>query len=263
MLPNWEPEQGTDSVIAMLTPCKRAILAVIAVSIFIGSALEADAKHPLFEAYRRVIVLDPGHGGDADPGARGPEGTLEKTVTLNLARILAAELQRDYRVVLTRTDDYQVSLGNRTATANNLKADLFISIHTGGSLVHSTSGTIIYYYEPFSEEARRRTAGSSTSAEDTNAPILWDRVQNRYMEKSRILAGMINARLKTSGAVKNSGVASAPLAVLQGANMPAILIEIGYLTNPAEEKRLRNEQYLTDLALAIRGGIDEYLEQEQ
>jgi len=252
-----------DIVIAMLQHYQHTILIVFAVIILSGNASEAVAKQQLFEAYKKVIVLDPGHGGDDEIGARGPEGTLEKTVTLNLARILAVELQRDYKVVLTRTDDYQVSLDNRTATANNLKADLFISIHTGGSLVHSTSGIIIYHYQTFSENARRQTADTSDRAEDTNAPILWDRVQNRYLEKSRNLAMMINARLSTLDAVKESRVAGAPLAVLQGANMPAILIEIGYLTNPGEEKNLCDQRFLTDLALAIRQGIDEYFEKDQ
>jgi len=249
-------------VIAMLQLFQRAILALIAAFILVGNPPAGVAKQQLFEGYKKVIVLDPGHGGDVDIGARGPEGTLEKAVTLNLARILAAELQENYRVVLTRTDDYEVSLENRTATANNLNADLFVSIHTGGSMVHSTSGIFAYYYQIFSEEVRRQPEGASNTAEDSNAPILWDQVQNRYMEKSRILAGLVSARLKGLEAVQESQVTGAPLAVLQGANMPAILIEIGYLTNPAEEKNLRDQRFLTDLALAVKRGIDDYFEQE-
>jgi N-acetylmuramoyl-L-alanine amidase len=249
-------------VIASSKPYQHAVLVLIAVFILSGNAPAAAAKLPLFEAYKKLIVLDPGHGGD-EIGARGPEGGLEKTVTLNLARILASELQGNYRVVLTRTTDNRLSLENRTATANNLKADLFVSIHTGGSLVHSTSGTIIYHYQPFSEEARRPTAGLSSTADNANAPILWDQIQNRYIKKSQILAGLVNARLTASGVVKESRVAGAPLVVLEGANMPAILIEIGYLTNPADEKNLHDQRFLTDLALAIRQGIDEYFEKEQ
>jgi len=188
---------------------------------------------------------------------------MEKAVALTLAQFLAAELRGGYKVVLTRTDDDPVSLDNRTATANNLKADMFISIHTGGSMAHSTSGTIIYYYQTFSEDLQTPAAGTSNTAEDANAPILWDRVQNRHMKKTRILAGMLNARLSAFDAVKESRVTGAPLAVLQGADMPAILIEIGYLTNPSEEKLLRDQRLLTDLAVVIRQGIDEYFEQEQ
>jgi N-acetylmuramoyl-L-alanine amidase len=251
-----------DIVIATFKHYQQAVLIVIAVFILNGNTPAVAAKQQLFEAYKKVIVLDPGHGGD-EVGARGPEGSLEKTVALNLARVLAAELQANYRVVLTRTDDNRKSLENRTATANNLKADLFVSIHTGGSLVHSTSGTIVYHYQPFSEEARRPTADLSSTADNANAPILWDQIQNRYVAKSQILAGLVNARLTASGVVKESRVAGAPLAVLEGANMPAILIEIGYLTNPAEEKNLSDQRFLNDLALAIRQGIDEYFEREQ
>ncbi|MEJ2170363.1 MAG: N-acetylmuramoyl-L-alanine amidase [Desulfobacterales bacterium] len=236
-------------------------LVLIAAFLLSGNAPAAAAKQQLFEAYKSLIVLDPGHGGD-EIGARGPEGTLEKGVTLQLANILAAQLQPNYRTVLSRTDDYEMSLDNRTATANTLKADLFISIHTGGSSVHSTSGATIYHYQSFSEETRSRTAELSQPAESTDAPILWNQVQNHYIEKSRILAGLINAQLSSTGTVKESRVAGAPLAVLEGANMPAILIEVGYLTNPAEEKNLRDEQFLTDLAQAIRRGIDEYFEKE-
>ena len=249
-------------MIAALKHYQRAVLVLAAAFVLTGSASAVAAKQQLFEALKKLIVLDPGHGGD-EIGARGPEGTLEKSVTLHLARVLSAELQHNYRVVLSRTDDYQMSLDNRTATANNLKADLFISVHTGGSFVHSTSGAIIYHYQPFSEEARGRTTGLSPPDEKSDAPILWDQVQNRFMEKSRILAGLINDDLNASGVIKQSRIAGAPLVVLEGVNMPAILIEIGYLTNPAEERRLRDERYLTSLAAAIKGGIDEYFEREQ
>jgi len=237
-------------------------LVLIAAFILNGNAPAAAANQQLFEAYRKRIVLDPGHGG-AEIGARGPEGTLEKAVTLHLARILSAELQYAYQVALSRSGDYRMSLDDRTATANNLNADLFISIHTGGSFVHSTSGVMIYHYQSFSEAAQQPTSGYSQQAENTAASPLWDQVQNRYTEKSRVLAELIKAQLSSAGTVRQSRVAGAPLAVLQGANMPAILIEIGYLTNPAEEKNLRAEQFLLDLALAIKRGIDEYFEKEQ
>lgn len=249
-------------MIAALKHYRRAGLVLIAVFIFNSIAPAAEPGRQLFEAYRKIIVLDPGHGGD-EIGARGPEGTLEKTVTLNLARVLAAELQRRYRVVLTRTDDSQMSLIERTATANTLNAHAFISIHTGGSLANSTSGSIVYYYQPFAKEARSQTSEFPAKSNNTTAPILWNQVQNRYMEKSRVFAELINARLKTLSATLENRVVGAPLAVLEGADMPAILIEIGYVTNPAEEKKLRDQQYLMDLALAIEKGIDEYFEQKQ
>jgi N-acetylmuramoyl-L-alanine amidase len=237
-------------------------LALIAALLLIGNAPAIAAEHELFAPFQEVIVLDPGHGGD-DIGARGPEGTLEKAVALELARILAAQLQHRYRVVLTRTDDSRMSLENRTASANNRKADLFISIHTGGSTAHSTSGTTVYYYQPFSEQTRSLPPADSDAAANTAAPILWDRVQSRYTEKSRNIAGLINAHFNTSGAAGESRIAGAPLAVLKGADMPAILIEFGYITNPAEEKLLQDKRFLIGLALAVHQAIDEYFEQDR
>ncbi|CAB1063944.1 N-acetylmuramoyl-L-alanine amidase (EC [Olavius sp. associated proteobacterium Delta 1] len=234
-------------------------MVVIAGFFVAGLANEAIAKRQLFEAYKRVIAIDPGHGGD-ETGAKGPDGTTEKAVALSLAQILAAELQREYRVVLTRTDDIQADLDERTALANHHKADLFISIHTGGSFVHSTSGIFIYHYQDFDEDPRKRTDNILIQGQDKNTPILWNHVQSRHLEKSRILAHLINIRLNDSSIDKESRVQGAPLLVLQGTNMPAILIEIGYLSNPSEEKQLRDQRFLTDLAKEISRGIDEYFE---
>lgn len=220
-----------------------------------GIAGNAIAKQQLFEAYRRVIVIDPGHGGD-EPGAVGPDSASEKAVTLNLAQLLAAELQREYKVALTRSDDSTLDLDQRTALANHHQADLFISIHTGGSFVHHTSGMSIYHYQDFSE-------APPPHKPDKNTPILWDRAQTRHLAKSRELAGLIGTRLGRLEAVEERRIQGAPLLLLQAANMPAVLIEIGYLTNPAEGKKLSDQRFLTDLAREIRRAIDEYFEQDR
>ena len=222
-----------------------------------SGVIPADAKQPLFDAYRRMIVLDPGHGGH-EIGARGAEGTLEKAVAMELAQLIAAQLQRDYKVTLTRTDDYHVDLDNRTALANHLKADLFVSLHTGGSFVYGTAGLIVYYYQNASKFSSTRE-NPTLGGENKSTPIPWDRLQDKYREKSRILAGMIRSRLSTVNSIENSRVQGAPLAVLQGAQMPAILIEAGYLTNPAEEKNLRNNRFLADLSAEITRGIEDFL----
>jgi N-acetylmuramoyl-L-alanine amidase len=246
----------------MSTYYQRVILVVIAGFFLSGMANEAFAKKPLFEDYKQVIVIDPGHGGE-DSGARGSGGTTEKTITLNLARILATELQREYKVVLTRTDDNQANLEKRTALSNHHKADLLISLHTGGSLVHSTSGIFIYHYQDFAGNPPKLYENKSNREQDKTAPILWDQAQSRHLEKSRVLARLINRRLNNANSDKESRVQGAPLLLLQGANMPAILIEIGYLSNAAEEKQLIDQNYLTDLAQKIRRGIDEYFKQQQ
>ena len=240
--------------------CRVPILGILIVWFLVSGAIPADAKQPLFDAYRRIIVLDPGHGG-REIGARGADGTLEKAVAMELAQLIAAELQRDYKVTLTRTDDYYVDLDNRTALANHLKADLFVSLHTGGSFVYGTAGPIVYYYQNASKSSSTRAENPTLRGENNNMPIPWDRLQDRYREKSRILAGMIRSRLSTMNSIENSRVQGAPLAVLQGAHMPAILIEVGYLTNPAEEKNLRNNRFLMNVAAEISKGIEDFLSQ--
>ena len=143
------------------------------------------------------------------------------------------------------------------------KADLLISLHTGGSMVHSTSGIFIYHYQDFAGNPPKLYENKLSRAQDKTAPILWDQAQSRHLEKSRVLARLLNHRLNDSRLGKESRVLGAPVLLLQGANMPAILIEIGYLTNPAEGKRLSDQRFLTDLAKEISQGIDEYFEQEQ
>jgi len=221
-------------------------------------AITSVAKQPLFDAYRRIIVLDPGHGG-RESGARGADGTPEKAVTLTLAQLIAADLQRNYKVTLTRTDDYQVDLDNRTSLANHLKADVFVSLHTGGSFVYSTAGPIIYHYQNVSTPSSGQGQKPALQDENKNMSTPWERIQSSYLEKSRMLAGMVSSRLSTIDSTKNIRIQGAPLTVLEGAQMPAILIEVGYLTNPAEEKNLSDNRFLTDVAAQISRGIEDFL----
>jgi len=107
---------------------------------------ESSPEKMIFGNQKKIIVIDPGHGG-YDNGAQGPDGTFEKNVTLTLARIIAEELGNTYRVILTRTDDYLLDIPARTAAANHLEADLFISIHAGGSFLHQASGMSLYYFK--------------------------------------------------------------------------------------------------------------------
>lgn len=235
--------------------------AMIVGLLFFGNAAQATARQPLFESFKRIIVIDPGHGGQ-EFGAKGPDGTLEKAVTLELARLIASALEPEFKVVLTRTDDYRVDLDNRTSLANHLKADIFISIHTGAGFAHSTTGTSIYFYQDFSIPDSGPEQPPSPSGQTRNEPILWKNVQNSHLSKSRALARTIDDRLKRITSIQ-SRIEGSPLAVLQGAAMPAILIEAGYLTNPAEEKNLRDKRFLMDFAEQIRMGIEDFLSQNQ
>lgn len=199
------------------------------------------------EKEKKIVVLDPGHGG-ADIGAKGQDGTVEKTITLTIARMLLTELESRYRVILTRADDLEVDPADRTAKANTEKADLFISIHTGASFLHEASGVEVFVFEtppgqmPVQEEKKIKT---------------WDRVQITHKKGSREFAeALLNSIDMTGTEVRFH---SAPLVVLEGADMPAVLLEIGHLTNPLDEKKLSDTAELTVIAKAIAAAVLEFL----
>ncbi|MFC1811181.1 N-acetylmuramoyl-L-alanine amidase [Thermodesulfobacteriota bacterium] len=206
---------------------------------------------------KKMIVIDPGHGG-YDTGAQGPEGTLEKTTTLSFGRMLADELGGKYRLHLTRADDYRLEIPKRTAVANHLKADLFISIHAGGSFLHKASGISIFYYNEISDPAMAIETESAAQTEASDTKISWNHIQNRHKTTSSVAAQLIRRRLLDPVRSNKIRIHGAPLMVLKGADMPAILIEVGYLTNPAEEKKLQDSKVLSDLAKSISNGIDDF-----
>jgi len=199
----------------------------------------------------KTVVIDPGHGG-SDTGVQGTGGTLEKDVTLRLARLIENRLQGRYRVLLTRNDDYVMSRPDRTGQANHEKADLLISLHTAGSYSTAANKLQVYYYV----EADIKAPTPSAPGESKATP--WRKVQKPHIPASSILAQRIWERAKELHADNPGGVQPAPAAVLAGADMPAILIESGYLTNPKQEKNLNDNKYLFKLATAISQGIDDY-----
>ena len=223
---------------------------------------EAKSNKLDFQIQKKTIVIDPGHGG-YDKGAQGPDGTFEKTVTMELARVLALELEKTYEVVLTRTDDYWIDILERTAKANHMNANMFISIHTGGSFLHQASGILLYYYEKSSTSAFMLETESMEESKGSNLKELWSNIQSRHQKNSKVLAERIlnSLKNKTGETVEYSTeIQGAPLMVLEGADTPAILIEIGYITNPKEEKSLNDIVSLSFLAQKVKKGIDEYFE---
>ncbi|MBW1973178.1 MAG: N-acetylmuramoyl-L-alanine amidase [Deltaproteobacteria bacterium] len=202
------------------------------------------------------VVIDPGHGGK-DPGAIGPTGLKEKDVVLKIAkrlkRILKSNIQCE--VILTREDDRYLSLHERTAMANILKADLFISIHANASRKRRTSGIETYFLSPTSDKMALRVAAreNHTSIKQLNELdiILADLKINSKITESWKLAEVIhnniclNMRRKYWG-IKDLGVKRAPFYVLLGADMPAVLLEVSFISNPLEEKRLRSNRYLDE-----------------
>ena len=195
----------------------------------------------------RAIAIDPGHGG-ADAGTRGPEGTLEKDVTLGIARRLQAAVQRrlGLRVVLTRSGDTTVSLDERAAIANNNRADLFISLHANASMRETASGAEVFYLSPteYDQEPgdvrtgggeRIPVVGGGTRILDI---VRWERAQLRFVDRSARWAQTVAEELRDRLPMSPRGVQQAPLRVLVGANMPAALVEIGFISNPDQEVQL-------------------------
>ena len=195
----------------------------------------------------RAIAIDPGHGG-ADAGTRGPEGTLEKDVTLAVARRLQAAIQRQLglRVVLTRSGDTTVSLDERAAIANNVRADLFISLHANASMRENASGAEVFYLSPteYDQEPgdvrtgggeRIPVVGGGTRILDI---VRWERAQLRFVDRSARWAQTVAEELRVRLPMSPRGVQQAPLRVLVGANMPAALVEMGFISNPDQEVQL-------------------------
>jgi len=217
----------------------------------------------------RRIVVDPGHGGH-DPGAIGAGGTREKDVVLQIALRLAHKLREDLGldVVLTRSTDVFLELQERTAIANQVGADLFVSIHANASLNRNTSGMETYYLNLAKTEKVAQLAAkeNGTSLEKVSLlqAVLFDLMANYKLNDSAHLADEVQKALyqKVSGSysgVKNLGVKQGPFYVLVGATMPSILVETAFVSNDREEARLKEPDYQQNTAEGILGGIREYI----
>lgn len=234
----------------------RLLIGLLSLALLVATALPALAQTPLlFPKQTPRIALDPGHGGK-DPGARGPTGLLEKDVCLALARNLALRLESRYRVILTRSDDYQVELPQRAAIANQAGADLLVSLHTGAGFVHASRGMAVYYY---ADTARSAPADDMDRRIPADDPQQWHRTQQRHQPASLALATALKKRLDRMPGSQGCSIHGAPLAVLVGADMPAVLIEIGHITHPATEARLAASQDGEWLADPIFNGIQDFL----
>ena len=219
-----------------------------------------------------TVVLDPGHGGEAN-GTEGPGGTQEKAVTLQVSRKVKAliESRLGLRVVMTRDDDRTLDQDARAAIANNNRADLFVSIHANAAMRPTVKGAEVYYLsvDRADLEARRRVQdpaqalpqlGGGTRAIEL---ILWETAQLRHLEQSAALAALVEASLRARVDMSPRPVQQAPFRVLVGANMPAVLVEIGYLSHPAEEKALASSAHQDRVALAIFEAISTFRQRRE
>ncbi|HEY3384317.1 MAG TPA: N-acetylmuramoyl-L-alanine amidase [Vicinamibacterales bacterium] len=211
----------------------------------------------------RTVVLDPGHGGD-ETGAKGAGGVLEKDVALGVARRLKAALEGrlGVRVLLTRDGDQAVPLDDRAALANNNKADLFLSIHANASVRKEVSGAQIYYLAADQSGEDARTSAATHQALPTLGGgtreiemILWEMAQLRHLTESALLAGAVEEQCRGRVRLNVRPVQQAPFRVLAGANMPAVLVEVGFVTNPDEEQQLGSDAYQNTLAQALFDGV--------
>lgn len=205
----------------------------------------------------RAIVLDPGHGGK-DSGSRGPAGLQEKDLTLAVALKVADLLQRELgiRVVLTRRGDAFLPLRERTAIANNQRAGLFISIHADGTFRGRMSGAAVFYGA--SKAPLRPHAAKKGEKDEELQAILWDMAQTDYLNESARLASILSKHVRREGAL-STPLRRAALVVLEGARMPAVLLSLGYITNPEEEVMLQKEEERERLARGISDAIREFL----
>jgi len=216
----------------------------------------------------RTVMVDAGHGG-RDSGARGAGGLWEKNVNLKVAKLLGARLEKmGFEVLHTRTSDKYVPLEVRTAMANARKADLFVSIHCNAHGDPGSSGMETYSLNLASTPDEVRVAARE-NAVDARRISEMQKILDELMHASKLSESREFAKVAHQSALsqarkslnlRDRGVHEAPFYVLLGAKMPAILVEIGYITNPAEAARMKDEKYLDGLARGIADGVRAYKE---
>jgi len=219
------------------------------------------------------VVVDAGHGG-VDLGARGVNGVLEKDLTLAVARRVASELRaRGVPVVETREKDVFIPLHERTAIANKAHARLYVSIHANSAPEAEVCGTETYFLSVDASDAEAmrvaltendvyQQEGTASDSQDVVGSILGDLIRTEHLRESSDLAASIQRSLaKLPG--DSRGVKQAPFVVLTGVNMPAALVEIGFVTNADEVKRLGRRDVQTQLAKAIATALVESMGQNR
>ena len=207
----------------------------------------------------RTIAIDPGHGGE-DDGVKGAGGTKEKDLTLAVARRLKATIESrlGIRVLLTREDDHNVSLDGRAAMANNNKADAFISLHANASFRKTAGGASILYaaFDGEADLAARASLGADKlptfggGLRDIDL-VLWDLAQIRHIQRSGELAMILANHFRDHIPLAVRPIDRASLRVLASANMPAVMVEMGYLSNAEQETKMAGTEFQNLLVQAV------------
>jgi len=217
-----------------------------------------------------LVVIDPGHGG-RDPGAIGRKGLKEKDVVLDIANRVARKLKDNgTRVILTRSQDKFIPLDERTAIANRNRADLFLSIHANAAFTRRASGFETYYVSEAVDDHARAVAAIENSVlelekgrsrkklDDTLHAILWDLAYTEFRVESIEWGEIVQRELVKRIRRENRGVKPGPFYVLKGAQMPSLLVEVGFISNVVEENALRKSSYRDKIADALAKSIIRY-----
>jgi N-acetylmuramoyl-L-alanine amidase len=262
-----QPDAGSSRVVIDLLPAGTEPLTAPQQPAPSPTAPEQPLAIPPPSAGVRIVVIDPGHGGE-EPGVQGSRGGVEKDITLSVARRLRAliESRLGLRVFLTRDDDRTMSLDERSAYANSQRADIFISIHANAALRPAMKGAEVYYLtlDRAGAEARRLAESSDAQLPALGGGtrnidlILWETAQARYLEQSNTLANFVEQALRARVQMSPRPVQQAPFRVLVGANMPAVLVEIGYLSSPEQEPALMSGNYQDLVALSLLDAITRF-----
>ncbi len=222
----------------------------------------------------KIVVIDPGHGGE-DPGAVGRNGTQEKKVVLEISKKVRDKLnaREGYYAFLTREGDYYVSFKKRLQIAREYGADLFLSIHADASRSRRVSGSSIYALSlrGASNEAAKILArnenladivggtGNGEAIKDISDPIILNMFQTNTMNSSKIFGNLLLKNMVAINRIKFNTVQEAPFMVLKLPEVPSILVETAYISNPAEEKKLRSRKFQNELAEIISDSAVEFL----
>jgi len=212
----------------------------------------------------QTLVIDPGHGGD-EIGVRGADGLEEKALTLDVARRVRGLVERGLgvRVILTRDEDRVVGIDERAAAANNGKADLLISLHANGALSGTPSGAEVFYdrLDREGEAVRQSAAAAAVSLPVVGGGarsievVPWDLAQARHVDASAMLAQILEQELRERVPMSPRALQQGPLRLLSAANMPAVLVEMAYLTNGEQEKAAAGDEFKNAVAQAVYNAI--------
>lgn len=211
-------------------------------------------------------MVDPGHGGD-DGGARGPKGLKEKVAALEIGKAVVRKLEAaGFQALLSREDDTFIPLWDRAKAANAQGADLFISLHLNAARAKAARGSEVFFLSlgrgDDDEVVAVENAGAGVapgSPDSVVASILDDLAQTAFLQDSERLAVAIQGQLNRLAGIKERGVKQAPFVVLRGAAMPAVLVEVAFISNPKEAEKLKDAGFQAKVADAITLGVQRYV----